>query len=78
MVVQKKLVEDTKKRIKRLLRDNGFVQDHESRAALEDPDAADYLVVQVSGDEGSEVEDNSDPEAEDVIDALVEGPEEDE
>ncbi|KAG0641169.1 hypothetical protein HOY80DRAFT_1039835 [Tuber brumale] len=79
VVVQKKLVEDTKKRIKRLLRDNGFVQEHESRAALEDPDAAEYLRVQVSGDEESEVEDNnSDPEVEDVIDALVEGPEEDE
>ncbi|KAG0634761.1 hypothetical protein HOY80DRAFT_1059112 [Tuber brumale] len=79
MVVQKKLVEDTKKQIKHLLRDNGFVQEHESRAALEDPDAAEYLEVQVSGDEEREVEDNnSDPEAEDVIDALVEGPEEDE
>ncbi|KAG0632671.1 hypothetical protein HOY80DRAFT_1116268 [Tuber brumale] len=79
VVVQKKLVEDTKKRIKRLLRDNGFIQEHDSRAALEDPDAAEYLGVQVSGDEESEVEDNnSDPEAEDVIDALVEGPEEDE
>ncbi|KAG0632977.1 hypothetical protein HOY80DRAFT_1006376 [Tuber brumale] len=79
VVVQKKLVEDTKKRIKRLLRDNGFVQEHESRAALEDPDAAEYLGVQVSGDEESAVEDNnSDSKAEDVIDALVEGPEEDE
>ncbi|KAG0643954.1 hypothetical protein HOY80DRAFT_1084255 [Tuber brumale] len=77
--VQKKLVEDTKKRIKRLLRDNGFVQEHESRAALEDRDAAEYLGVQVSGDEKSEVEDNNlDLEAEDVIDALVEAPEEDE
>ncbi|KAG0644305.1 hypothetical protein HOY80DRAFT_1030152 [Tuber brumale] len=79
VVVQKKLVEDTKKRIKRLLRDNGFVPEHESRAALDDPDAAEYLWVQVSGDEESEVEDNnSDPEAEDVIDALVARPEEDE
>ncbi|KAG0632903.1 hypothetical protein HOY80DRAFT_1065957 [Tuber brumale] len=79
VVVQKKLVEDTKKRIKCLLRDKGFVQEHESRAALDDPDAAEYLGVQVSGDEESEVEDNnSDPEAEDVIDALVEGPEKDE
>ncbi|KAG0632931.1 hypothetical protein HOY80DRAFT_1109436 [Tuber brumale] len=79
VVVQKKLVEDTKKRIKCLLRDNGFVQEPESRAALEDPDAAEYLRVQVSGDEESEVEDNNwDPEVEDVIDALVEGPEEDE
>ncbi|KAG0644871.1 hypothetical protein HOY80DRAFT_1068226 [Tuber brumale] len=79
VVVQKKLVEDTKKRIKCLLHDNGFVQEHESRAALEDPDAAEYLGVQVSGDEESAVEDNnSDPEAEDVIDALVEGSEKDE
>ncbi|KAG0633526.1 hypothetical protein HOY80DRAFT_1063432 [Tuber brumale] len=79
VVVQKKLVEDTKKRIKRLLRDNGFIQEHESRAVLEDPDAAEYLGIQVSGNEESEVEDNnSDPEAEDVIDALVEGSEEDE
>ncbi|KAG0640121.1 hypothetical protein HOY80DRAFT_1043105 [Tuber brumale] len=79
VVVQKKLVEDMKKRIKRLLRDNGFVQEHESRAALEDLDAAEYLGVQVSGDEESEVEDNnSDPEVQDVIDVLVEGPEEDE
>ncbi|KAG0639402.1 hypothetical protein HOY80DRAFT_1001015 [Tuber brumale] len=79
VVVQKKLVEDTKKRIKRLLCDNGFVQEHESRAAPEDPDAAAYLVVQVSGDEESVVEDNNSyPEAEDVIDALVEGPAEEE
>ncbi|KAG0633393.1 hypothetical protein HOY80DRAFT_1105812 [Tuber brumale] len=78
-LVQKKLVEDTKKRIKRLLPDNGFVQEHESCVALEDLDAAEYLGVQVSGDEQSDVQDNnSDPEAEDVIDALVEGPEEDE
>ncbi|KAG0641325.1 hypothetical protein HOY80DRAFT_1113339 [Tuber brumale] len=79
VVVQKKLVEDTMRRRKRLLCHNGFVPEQESRAALDDLDTALYLRVQVSGDEESEVEDNnSDPEAEDVIDTLVEGPEEDE
>ncbi|KAG0641326.1 hypothetical protein HOY80DRAFT_999417 [Tuber brumale] len=79
VVVQKKRVEDMKKRINRLLRDNGFVQEHESRAALEDPDAAEYLGVEVSGDEESEVEDNnSDRKVEDMIDALVASPVEDE
>ncbi|KAG0644340.1 hypothetical protein HOY80DRAFT_1030084 [Tuber brumale] len=39
VVVQKKLVEDTKKRIKVLLHECGFVQEHESLAPLEDPDA---------------------------------------
>ncbi|KAG0644731.1 hypothetical protein HOY80DRAFT_1027762 [Tuber brumale] len=77
--IQKKLVEDTKKRIKRLLRDNRFVPEHESRAALEDLDAVEYLWVPVSGDEDSDIGDNnSDQEVEDVIDALVEGPEQDE
>ncbi|KAG0633042.1 hypothetical protein HOY80DRAFT_1006321 [Tuber brumale] len=77
VVVQKKLVEDTKKRIKRLLHNNWFVQEHESCAALEDLDAAEYLRVQISGDEERALEDNnSDQEAEDVIDALVQGPEE--
>jgi hypothetical protein len=72
--VRKKLVDDTKKRIKRMLRDSGFIQDQESRAALEDKEAAGYMDLQVSGNEESEEEgDNSDPEAGDTVEALEEG-----
>ena len=75
--VQKKLVEDTKKRIKCLLRANGVVQDNESQAALEDNEANSYLNLKISGDEASESENNSDPEAGAEIEALVEGPDND-
>ena len=77
--VRKKLVDNTKKRIKRMLRDSGFIQDHESRAALEDTEAAAYIDLEVSGDEESRVEDNnSDPEAGDAVEPLEEGWDEDE
>ena len=69
-----KLIEDTKKHIKQMLRDSGFVQDQESRTALEDKEAAGYLDLEVSGDKESEVEDiNSDPEAGEAVEALEEG-----
>jgi len=72
--VRTKLIDDTKKRIKRMLRDSGFIQDQESRAALEDKEAEGYLDLEVSGDEESEVEDiNSDPEAGEAVEALEEG-----
>ena len=75
--VQNKLVNDTKKRIKRLLRDNGFVQENESRTALQDPEAAAYLELEVSGNEESGIEDNSDEEVGEGVDPLVNGPDED-
>jgi len=34
------------------MRANGYIEDHESRAALEDSDAEEYLQLQVSEDEG--------------------------
>jgi len=72
--VRTKLIEDTKKHIKQMLRDSGFVQDQESRTALEDKEAAGYLDLEVSGDKESEVEDiNSDPEAGEAVEALEEG-----
>ena len=68
------LIDDTKKCIKRMLGDSGFVRDQESRATLEDIEAAGYLDLEVSGDEESNVEDiNSDPEAGKAVEALEEG-----
>ncbi|KAG0637974.1 hypothetical protein HOY80DRAFT_1049382 [Tuber brumale] len=61
--VQKKLLEDTKKQIKCLLRENGVNEDHESRTDLEDLVVEGYLDLAVSDDEESESEDNLDPEA---------------
>ena len=75
--VQNKLVNDTKKRIKRLLCDNGFVHENESRTALQDPEAAAYLELEVSGNEESRIEDNSDEEVGEGVDSLVTGPDED-
>ena len=59
-----KLIDNTKRRIKRILWNSGFVQDLESCAAPEDKEAAGYLDLEVSGDEESHVENiNSNPEA---------------
>ena len=52
--VRAKIVKDTKKAIKKLKRANGFKDDKESREALEDPDASEYLKFVVSGDEDSD------------------------
>ena len=77
--VRNKLIDDTKKRIKRMLRESGFIQDQESRTALEDKEAAGYLDLEVSGDEESQVEDNnSDPEAGEAVEGLEEGWDQDE
>ncbi|KAG0132535.1 hypothetical protein HOY82DRAFT_606578 [Tuber indicum] len=77
--VRKMLVDDTKKRIKKMLREGGFIQDQESRAALEDKEAAAYMELEIPGDEESEAEDvNSDPEGGDDVEALEEGWDEDE
>ena len=69
-----KMIDDTKKCIKQMLRDSRFVQDQESRAALEDKEAAGYLDLEVSGDEKSYVEDiNLNPEGGEAVEALEEG-----
>ena len=69
--VRNKLVDNTKKRIKRMLRDSGFIQDHESRATLEDTEAVAYMDLEISGDEESGVEDdNSDSEVGDAVQPL--------
>jgi hypothetical protein len=71
--VREKLVEDTKKRIKKLLRESGLIPDQESRAPLEDREAAGYLDLEISGNEESEVEDvHSDPEAGEAVEAPTE------
>lgn len=49
--VRAKIVKDTKKSIKKLMRANGYKEDKESREALEDPDAKEYLGHEISGDE---------------------------
>jgi len=68
------MIDDTKKCIKQMLRDSRFVQDQESRAALEDKEAAGYLDLEVSGDEKSYVEDiNLNPEGGEAVEALEEG-----
>jgi len=68
------LIDHTKKPIKTILRDSGFVQDQKSRTALEDKEATGYLDLEVSGDEKSDLEDiNSDPEADEAVEALEEG-----
>ena len=45
------LIDDTKKHIRRMLQKSGFIQDQESRFALEDKEATGYLDLAVSGDE---------------------------
>lgn len=49
-----KIVKDTKKTIRKLKRANGFRDEIESREALEDPNADEYLKFVVSGDEDSD------------------------
>ena len=49
--VRAKIVKDTKKSIKKLMRANGYKEVKESREALEDPDAKEYLANEISGDE---------------------------
>jgi len=49
--VRNKLIDDTKKHIRRMLQKSGFIQDQESRLALEDQEATRYLDLVVSGDE---------------------------
>ncbi|KAG0132545.1 hypothetical protein HOY82DRAFT_606659 [Tuber indicum] len=78
--VRKTLVDDTKKCIKKMLREGGFIQDQESRAPQEDKEAAAYYMeLEISGDEESKAEDdNSDREGGDDVEALEEGCDEDE
>jgi hypothetical protein len=52
--VRAKIIKDTKKSIKKLKRANGFKDEKESREALEDPDASEYMKFVVSGDEDSD------------------------
>ena len=48
-----------------------FVQDQESRAALEDKEAAGYLDLKVSDDEESDVDNiNSDSDVGEAVEAL--------
>ena len=71
--MRNKLIDDTKKYIKRILRESGFIQDQESRTALEDNEATGYLDLEGSGNEESQVEDdNSDPEADEAVEELEE------
>ena len=51
LAVRAKMVKDTKKMIKKLMRANGFTEDKESQEALEDPDVKEYLDLEISGDE---------------------------
>ena len=72
--MQKKLVGDTKIRIKKMLRESEQIPDQESRAPLEDREAIGYMDLEVSGDEESEVEDDdTEPEEGDTVGALEEG-----
>ncbi|KAG0640987.1 hypothetical protein HOY80DRAFT_999717 [Tuber brumale] len=73
-LVQKKLIEDTKKWIKYQLRENGVTQDHESCTPVEDLKPEGYLQYKVSGDKECESEDNSDPHGGVEGNGLVEGP----
>jgi len=69
--VRTKLIDDTKKRIKQILRNSRFVKDQESHAILEDKEATGYLDLKVSGDEESDAKDiNSDPEAGEQVEVL--------
>ena len=69
----KKLVDDTKLRIKKMRRESGHIPDQESRAQLEDKKAIEYMDLEVSGDEESEVEDDdTEPDEGDTVGALKE------
>ena len=77
--MRNKLINHTKKRIKRMLWESRFIQNQESSTALEDKEASGYLDLAVSGDEESKVEDNNyDPEAGEVVEGLEEGGDQDE
>jgi len=57
-----------------MVRDSAFIQDQESRSALEDKEAAGYLDLAVPGDKEIEVEDNnSDPKAGEAVEGHEEG-----
>ena len=70
----KKLVDDTKLGIKKMLRESGHIPDQESPAPLENKEAIGYMDLEVSGDEESEVEDDdTEPGEGDTVGALEEG-----
>ena len=72
--MQKKLVDDTKLRIKKMLRESGHIPDQEPRTPLEEKEAIGYMDLEVSGDEESEVEDDdTEPDEGDTVGALEEG-----
>ena len=72
--MRKKLVDDTKLRIKKILPASGHIPDQESRAPLEDKEAIGYIDLEVSGDKESEVEDDdTEPDEGDTVGALEEG-----
>ena len=72
--MRKKLVDDTKLGIKKMLQESGHILDQESRAPLEDKEAIGYMDLEVSGDEESEVEDDdTEPDEGDRVGALEEG-----
>ena len=72
--MRKKLVDDTKLGIKKMLQGSGQIPDQESRTPMEDKEAIGYMDLEVSRDEEREVEDNDpEPEEGDTIRALEEG-----
>jgi len=73
VIVQNKLIDDTKKYIKQRQCKSRFIQDQGSHSALKDKEAAGYLDLPVTGDKESTVEDNySDSEAGEVVEGLEE------
>lgn len=68
-----KIVKDTKKSIRRLQRAEGLKNEKESREALEDPDASEYMKFVVSGDEDSDATVLGDEEGEEEPWVDVEG-----
>lgn len=68
------LIEYTKKTIKKVLQESGYIENQESCVPLEDKGAVGYLDLEVSGNDGSEVEDDDDrdPEVEEAVGALEE------
>ena len=51
LAVRAKIVKDTKKMIKKLMRVNGFTEDKELQEALKDPGVKEYLDLEISGNE---------------------------
>ena len=71
--MQKKLVDDTKLGIKKMLRESRHIPDQESGAPLEDKEAIGYMELEVLGNEESEVkDDNTEPDEGDTVGALEE------